>query len=328
MNNLDIYVEKVKNWIDKTPNVTENLIVKHVYLELGNKFSFDENYRPASDSYERKKLYKDSSTFLALNKCMETNRIICNSLAHIITYILRELGIDAKTAKNPHDPHPDTPHVFNVITPRNGEPYIIDLQNDLYIIQMHGFTKNFGISTKNINEYTISRQENEAMDRMLGYITDNNYYSDGYIDVLKENIKHFGSFQEQARYVLENIEEYKNPNMSYADKQWYHVDVLERLFDNDLFDYERTTGKILFANCYKKINGIKKYICVVIVESDENIYPDIYIYNKRDGRYYKIDFANFNNAIENGLTILCRTEFSILKKAFRQYKKEKHIIKN
>ena len=170
MDNLDKYVEKVKKWISTVPDITEELIIRYVYLDLGKRFKFDANYRPLGDSKKRNMIYRSSDSIITLNRCMETNKIICNSLANILVYVLKKLGVNIIAIKEPCIENKN-PHVYNLIFPSNGGPkYTIDLQEDLYLIQMHGFTKNFGLELENEEKNVISRFEQETMDRKLGLL--------------------------------------------------------------------------------------------------------------------------------------------------------------
>lgn len=314
---LEKYIERVKNYIKLHPDMSEDEIVRYVYIDLGRRLSFDENFRPFGDSKNRQAIYKTSNYLFALDKCMETKKAICNSMSHILAHVLNKLDITAKVITDPHD-FRKTPHVFNLIIPKNDrEPYYVDLQEDLYRIQMHGFTTNYGLSGN--GRYVISHFEQETMDRKLGYINDENYYTDDYIYTLKTDIGLFQSFKEKVRFVLENIEVYENPNMSYPDRQWYHVRVLEELFDLTEFDYDCSRGKIRIIDCYKEVNNERKYYNVIVVD-DGLDNPDIYFYNKKYGKYSKIEFVCFAQAIKNGLIILHNDKIKNLNKVLKNLK--------
>ena len=324
MDNLDNYVEKVKEWISTVPDITEELIVRYVYLDLGKRFHFDINYRPFGDSKKRNMIYRASDSPILLNKCMETNNIICNSLSNILVYVLRKLGVNIVAIKEQCIENRN-PHVYNSISPRNGGPkYTIDLQEDLYYIQMHAFTKNFGLELGNEQKNVISRFEQETMDRQLGYITDDSYYTDDYIYTLKTDMGFFDTFNEKVGFILENIEAIENKEMGYADRQWYHVRILENFFSEEDFDYNNSKGKIHFIDCYKEINDVKHYINVVVVDNNNN--PDIYIYNERKSKYCKIDIIHFAHAVKSGLIILHNSKIKNLNKTIKELKDNPQLV--
>ena len=318
---LDKYVEQVRNYIKTIPNITEEEIIRYVYLDLGQRLSFDENYKPFGNKRKRKLMYQESKFHETLEKCMETNTAICRSLAGILEYVLKQFDVIIRTVEDPLDKQKDkdNPHTFNIITTKDGKEYIVDLQEDLYLMKMHGFTRNYGITYT--GNYVISRYEIEQMDRKLGYITDSNYYTDEYLYNLKFDINAIEDFKEKVQVVLENIEVYKNPNISYMDRQWYHKIVLEEIFDITDFDYEYESGRIHFVNGLKIINGIKRHYTIVTVDSKTD--PDIYIYDEFKMKYKKLELIDLAKMINNGITLPPNTSIRGLGKLVSELKEEK-----
>jgi hypothetical protein len=301
MSNLERYIQDVKKYILENGPMSEVEIVRYVYLELGKKLSFNENFLPFGNSKKRQNLYNyHSEKLLDLEECMQTNKGICKSISYILEYILKNLEIDIKTTVDPNDAR-KCPHIYNVIKPRKGDPYIVDLQEDIYNIQSHSFTKNFGNSVKDEKKYIISRFEQEIMDRKFGYIDNENYYSDDYLYLLKYDTNFMEDFDEKVKFILENIDIYDNKNMGYTDRQWHHKTILEELFSDKEFDYQNNTGKIRMIDCYKDINGQRRYVNCISVQTKNG--TEIYVYNKKDYRYCNIDFINFAKAVKNGLII-------------------------
>lgn len=258
---------------------------------------------------------------------METNIIICNSLSKILVYVLTRLGINAVTVKeevyfSPIKIH--CPHIYNIIRPKNGNPYSIDLQRDICYIKMHARTPNFGLSISKVDTYDISFYEQELMDRKLGYIADDNYYCDYYYQDLKNDASFIDDFKEKVRFVLENIETYETDDIGYIDRQWYHVFMLEKIFSKSEFDYQNNGGKIRFIDCYKDHGDKRQYVSIVVV--DNNPEPDIYIYNDKEKMYSKIDFVNFAYAVKNGL-VLHNAKVRNLGKVLSQLEKNPVLVK-
>jgi hypothetical protein len=231
---------------------------------------------------------------------MENNLVICSSVSYIFAYVLSYFGVNIKSVVS--NDYSDCPHVYNVIYPKNEcKPFSVDLQEDMYRVQMHGFTSNYGISIKDFKTYVISRQRQEQMDRKLGYIFDGYYYTDDYLYLLKNDICFFEKFEDKVSFLLENIDVFANPKMMYTDRQWYHVRILQCFFDKKEFDYNNNSGKIHFIDCYKNINGEKKYLCCVTVQGSNGV--DIYVYNSNEGKYSKVDLLCFARAVKNGLVL-------------------------
>lgn len=324
MSNLNKYIENIKEYILQKGDMTETEIIRHIYIDLGKRFSFNPKFKPFGNSKNNQNLYKYHSRNLTdLDKCMETNTVICKSVAYILEYILKKFGVNIITFID-SDNYRKCPHVYNIITPKDGKPYMVDLQEDMYHIQSHSFTKNFGLSVTDENTYVISRFEQEQMDRKSGYIDDENYYSDDYLYLLKYDVDFMENFDEKARFVLENIDIYNNPNMGYTDRQWHHKTVLEEFFNKKEFNYSTGNSKIRIIDCYKDINNERHYVNCIAVQTKNG--TQIYIYNKKQYRYCQMDLMNFAKAVQNGL-VIHNCNVPGLNKALRQLKEEKQELR-
>ena len=138
----------------------------------------------------------------------------------------------------------------------------------------------------------ISRRELEEIDKKLGYVTLERYYADEYLYLLCSVADSIDDFNQKAQFILENIDIYDLKNMSYTDIQWHHKTILEYFFNETEFDYQRSTGKIRMIDCYKDVNNV--------INNEET---DIYLYNKSQSRYFKLNIYYFAQAIKNGLVI-------------------------
>ena len=54
-------------------------------------------------------------------------------------------------------------------------------------------------------------------------------------------------------------------------------------------------------DCYKDINGERKYILCISVQTGH--VTDIYLYNRKRAKYCKVDISNFAHAVKNGLIV-------------------------
>ena len=316
MSNLDEYVEQVKKYKQKNPNMPEVELIRHVYFELAKRFSFNDEFYTRNSKY-RDEVYKRSRFKEEMEKSMETNIVICRSAAYILEYVLKAIGINIKTVVLEED-HRRQQHIYNIIYPKDGsEPYSIDLQDDMYNIQAHSFTKNFGLSLEDGKPPVISRVEQEQMDRKSGYISDENYYADDYVYLLKQAMDYFDDFGEKVEFVLENLDFYETTKLGYTDRKFYHAHKFEEIFTNEEFNLENN-NKIRLIDCYKEVNGKRRYVNCVTVQNKGKV--DMYVYNQKTGKYNQIDFMKFANAIKNGLVIL--ENISGMKRAVRELKTE------
>ncbi len=321
MSKLIEYIENMKEYISREGGITETEIIRYVYIDLGKRFSFNSSFMPFGNSKKNQNLYNyHSRNLIDLEECMETNIVICKSVAYILEYILKKFGVNIRTVIDSND-YRKCPHVYNIITSKEGKTYMVDLQEDMYNIQSHSFTKNFGLSVDDRETYVISRFEQEQMDRKSGYIDDKNYYSDDYLYLLKYDADFIENFDEKVKFILENIDIYDNPNMGYTDRQWHHKTVLEQFFSKKEFDYQTNTGKIRMIDCYKVINNKIHYVNCISVQTKNG--TEVYIYNKKKYRYCKMDLIDFAKAVQNGL-VIHNCNVPGLNKVLKQLKEEKH----
>lgn len=170
MGYLDEYILEVKKYIAIHPDITELELIRYVYLTLGERLSFNEKFLPFGNSKTRQNMYKYHSQFKNdLEECLKSTKIICKSSSYILEYILRSFKVDIKTLVDQDDIR-KCPHVYNIIKQKDGRTYFVDLQEDLYNIQSHYFTKNFGIDSIKEMNMVISRFEQEQIDRKIGQL--------------------------------------------------------------------------------------------------------------------------------------------------------------
>lgn len=61
MSNLDRYVEKLKEYVQNHPDLTETELVMYVYLSLGKRFKFEPEYF-FGNSKNRDRLYQRAAS--------------------------------------------------------------------------------------------------------------------------------------------------------------------------------------------------------------------------------------------------------------------------
>lgn len=310
MSNLSEYIENIKKYKEQNPDISEEKLIRYVYLDLGQRFSFDLNFS-FGNSETRQKIYNSSRLEEELNKTMESNIGICRSLSYILEYILKDLGVNIRTEVN-ESYYNKCPHIYNIIKPKEGKEYSIDLQRDLENIQSHSFTANYGLATNYKEPPVIRRIDIEKMDRELGFIDDEHYYSDDYLYLLKSDIGYFTNFGEKVEFVLENIDIHENKNIKYAERKWHHEKILQELFSN------KDLNKIHMIDCYEEVGKEKQYKNCIAVENSGK--TDIYIYSVEKNRYCKMTIKEFAEATQNGLVNLQGVPG--LKQAIKKLKQE------
>lgn len=301
MKNIEHYIEKVKEYVNNNPNITEDELVRYVYLDLGKRLSFNLLFIPFGNSRGKSEIYKEVHNLNKVDECLATNTVICNTASKILELVLRYFDVNIQTVVDERE-KVTFHHTYNIIKPKDGRrEYSVDLQEDMYHIQMNDRTPNYGIDTIK-GERVISYYEQEQIDKKLGYINNERYYTDDYLYTLKMYVSYMDTTYKKLKHILENIEVYENPNMGYTDRQWYHVRILEYFFNYKEFNYQDGAGKIRIINCYKKRNdNTIIYVNGVVCEDKSGTH--IFLYNRHKCGYVEIKIDNFVQAITHGLVL-------------------------
>ena len=129
--NLNNYVNKIKTMKENNPNLTDKLLIRYVYLDLANYFSFNMMFIAFCNKDMQRAIYRSGNSLFELDKCFETKKITCNSLSGILEVILKQFGINIEKvyrANNMREALKKCSHVYNIIIPDEPEePYIVDL---------------------------------------------------------------------------------------------------------------------------------------------------------------------------------------------------------
>ena len=294
MSSLDEYVENVKKYKNQHPDISEDKLIRYVYWDLGQRFTFDLKFA-FGNSREKQRIYDCSRSKEDLEEAMNSNIVICKSVSYIIEYVLKKLGVNIRTVVEPQDGR-RCPHIYNIVIPKDGEKYSIDLQEDMKEIQAHSFTKHYGLSTEDNKKPVLSRRYIEQMDRELGYVDEEHYYSDEYLYLLKSEINYFTNFSEKVEFVLENIYIYENKKIEYPERKWHHEKILKDLFS------EKELNKIHMIDCYYEEPQERKYKNCIVVEISGT--TEIYMYSIEENRYCKMTIEEFAKLVQNGLVNL------------------------
>ena len=286
---IEEYINDIKEKLAKYANLTEEETVMFVYLDLAQKLKFDDDFF-FGGSKKKKSIYHNAAYPNTLNKCLENNKIICRSSSYLLEKILTELGIKIRTVYE-DNPLKKYKHVYNVITPKNSEEeYTIDLQNDIYNIQYHCFTSNFGLSTEETNKYIISKERQKHIHHKFGYINDTNLYCDEYIELFKIYTLSDLPFLEKIDLVLKNIDPYPYPNISYWERRWHHEYIL-----NQLFEEKELKNKLNTIEFYKVLDNDREYNNGFFVCSKDGAI--IYYYSKENYCYESYNVKEFANKV-------------------------------
>src|SRR5574344_340940 len=289
MSNLSNYIQKTKKYVEEN-NFSQLEKVRYVYLNLGKRLSFNLDYSFGNTKTKRA-IYNRGKYDEVLEEDFTNKTAICKSISYILEKILKELDVDINTVVEPLNKK-QCPHMYNIVNQKEGEKYILDLQEDLENIQSHSFTKKVGISP-NTGMPVIKRFDMEQIDKKLGYISNDFYYSDDYLYLIKSDIGLFETLEQKAKFVLENLDIYYNKDMKYAERTWHHEKLLQELFSSN------ELNKIHQIHCYRETENGKKYQNCIAVQVSKG--TDIYLFSEDDNKYVKVTNEEFIKEKENGL---------------------------
>lgn len=290
MSSLEKYIEEVK---ENTENFSDIEKLRYVYLDLGKRFSFNLDFS-FGNSETKKKIYNKSHKSNELEQSMENNTIICKTSSTIYEYIMKKLGVNIKTETDDMDMR-KYPHTYNVVTTKENKKYLFDLQEDMRYIKAHLRTQRFGISMqKDDKEPIINRFELEQIDKKLKYITNELYYTDEYLELIKNNMK-------------------------YADRKWRMEDLIGCDNKEGLLFSQKERNKIHLIDCYIENNGKRDYKLCMAVDKKEDV--DIYIFSEDTNSFEKKTLKEFAQMTENdGLVNL--QKIKNLRQAQREVRQE------
>lgn len=310
MDNIEKYMEKVQQYIDSHENMTEDKIIRFVYLDLGKQFKFNPEYSPFGNDDIRTKIYRDGFKYLNLNKAFDTKYIVCNSISRILTIVLRKFDIDCEcrceqdTITGDDNPFVDPLrllHMYNVINLKDGKVITLDLQEDIPFIKMRATTPNYGLA-ENRRKRVIPYEDTKWIDLDLGYITEDNFYIDDYYKELFSKVENIKNTYDELKYILENINPQEdNDGIGYCERLMFHVNVLESYFGKRVINFSREYGSIKVLHLYRKVNNKNQYLNAFTYKEGNAVH--VFVYNVRKSCYKEIDYEKFMKALENGLQI-------------------------
>lgn len=293
MYEIDKYINYIKNKLDKS---NETKLIMQIYIDLGLRFNFDEDFF-FGGTKKKKELYFAPHNISYLDNYFNSGKVTCVSSAYILDYILKKFEIDSRVVADTKD-FRRYKHVYNVINEKSGKKYSIDLQDDIMNIRTHSRTWSFGLSLAG-DSYIVDLNTQKEIHKSIGYISDNNNYSDDYMYVIKNYLSYFNDFNSKIDFVLENID-FEKYDISYFERRWMHEKILR-----ELLSYKELS-LVHSLELFKRSDNKKEYINAFYVKNKNDI--DIYVYEIDNYKYnkYTLDdyviYASGNN-IESRMSI-------------------------
>lgn len=298
--------------------LTDEEVVRKIYLNLGNKFSYDRDYlysdwEKSKEIYERTIMPGVLKNLKSPNKIKVTCKQIADSLVEAINKIPEELIQEKIIAKAVGYRKDEEMHIGTLVT-IGKKNYYLDLYKDLYRIQKGMQTKYFAPSEENLEkikqQYSSVREDIEGIEfetiekerlRQMDY--KNGYLKYGlYMDDVIETIRREMQKEENFREYIEDYDKINSKEERSKTILKWKIEFLFKYLRNEFLD--RNIGISEIDKLYKKIY----YSLLTEEEKAESILCTIDVHNKdeegnrKEGIIYKIYIKGeeLNYIYENG----------------------------
>lgn len=284
--------------------LTDEEIVRNIYLTLGNKFSYDRDYlysdwNKSAEIYERPIMPGVLESIKSQKKIKVLCKQIADSLVEAINKIPEELTQEKIIAKAVGYRKNEEMHVGTILT--IGEKnYYLDLYKDLYRIQREMKTRYFAPSKENLEKIkqqyssvrediegielkTIEEEQLRQMDLRNGYLKYGLYMDDA-IETMRKEMQD----EENLKTYIENYDNIKNKEERNKIIFKWKIEFIFKYMKNEFL--EKDIGISEIDKFYKRIY----YSLLTEEEKQTSILTSIDIHNKdeygnkTEGILYKI----------------------------------------
>lgn len=274
--------------------LTDEEIVRNIYVTLGNKFSYDRDYLYSNDWNESKEIYEKTIMPGVLENIKSPNKIkvTCKQIADILVETINKIPKDltqekiiAKTVGYRKD---EEMHVGTLVT-IGKKNYYLDLYKDLYRIQRGMQTKYFAPTEENLEnikqQYSSVREDIEGIEfksieeeqlRQMDYKSGNLKYG-LYIDDVIETMREEMQEEENLREYIEDYDKINSKEERNKIILKWKIEFIFKYIKNEFL--EKNIGISEIDKFYKKIY----YSLLTKEEKAESILCSIDIHNKDRG---------------------------------------------
>ncbi len=262
----------------------------YIYVELGKIKSFDEKYYFGNSETRKKIKQANDLKTKSLDEISKKRKILCYTLSHLYTNILKEFGIKSFIERI------DTDHTYTKIVPKSGKIFKADIQLDLQFIQTKSRLRRFEYRG-NLPESSEEKCDQKALTKMLieiGYIKDEKEYKNREVTHLMQLVQGKNA-HEALEIILEDDNLYvNNEDMESVELNKYYKAVLEKVVP--VF-YK---NKIFAFNCYREKENKEREYTLCIYSYEKNIIKP-YIYSNKNRRFVKVNIETLKKLKEQGL---------------------------
>lgn len=264
-------------------NFSDEELMRWLYIELGNCFSFSRKYRYAITAEEKARIELEAKDVVKRpRRINNSDSVICIDIEETMRMLLTDLfGIDSRVVLDGSGPH-----VYLEVRTENYGRVKLDLQEDLCNIKAGRKTEHFACESSydGRNYMTIPLDAIKEMDKKLGFIGEDEKYMEDKLEKYREKIDESESIDEKVRKVfvlLEHKFSDRLNNMKYCERTELYKKVIEEMIPETKIGHKtfRKDGKLL--SCF-----------IVPIDSDDET-QRYYLFNKEKRCYEEIDLEKY-----------------------------------
>ena len=267
----------IKNNEDKWINASDEEVMRWLYIELGNRFSFSRKYRYAITGGEKAKIESAAKDVVMRPRRINTpDSLICIDIEETMKMLLSDLyGIDSRVLLDGSGPH-----VYLEVRTENYGRVKLDLQEDLCNVKAGRRSEHFASESSYDGRsfMTIPEDKVKEMDKKLGYIGEDEKYMEDYLEEYREKIAESKTPDEMIQKVFVLLE-HKFSKQLKAMKYCERTELYKKVIKDMMPDID-------VAHRTFRVNG--KFVSCFILPEDHSA-KRYYLYNKTKSGYEEID---------------------------------------
>lgn len=266
----------IKNNEEKWQNFSDEELLRWLYKELGDKFSFNRKYRYAITPEEKARLELEAKdVVMRPRRINNPDSVICIDIEETMHTLLTDLfGIDSRVVLDGSGPH-----VYLEARTENYGRVKLDLQEDLCNVKARRRTEHFACE----NSYdgrvfmTIPEDKLKEIDKKLGYIGEDEKYMEDYLEDYRDKVEESESFDEMIRKIFALLEHKFSKqlrDMKYCERTELYKKVIEDMMPDVEVGHRTFRENRKLLSCF-----------IVPGEDGDETY---YLYNKEKRCYEQI----------------------------------------
>lgn len=264
-------------------NFSDEKVMRWLYQELGERFSFSREYRYAITANEKAKIETQAKdVVMRPRRINKADSVICIDIEGTMQMLLTDVfGITSYVVVDGSGPH-----VYLEVRTENYGRVKLDLQEDLANIKAGRRTQHFACEGCYDGRYfnTIPEAEIEQMDKEIGYIGEDGKYMEDELERYRQRINDSKTTDEKVRKVFALLEHKfsdRLKTMKYCERTEIYKKALEDMIPDTKIGHKtfREKGKLLS--------------CFIVPGDSDDENERYYLFNKAKRSYEEIEIEQY-----------------------------------